>query len=42
MKMIRTTVLALVAAACAAGFSPASAETVVVRVGRMLDGEQGG
>ncbi len=41
MKMIRTAFLAVVASACAAGLTPASAETVVVRVGRMLDVEQG-
>ena len=41
MKMIRTAFLAVVASACTAGLTPASAETVVVRVGRMLDVEQG-
>ena len=41
MKMIRTALFAVVAAACAAGLTPAGAETVIVRAGRMLDVERG-
>src|SRR5688572_6693447 len=41
MKMIRAAFLAILALACAGAIVPASAETVVVRAGRLLDVERG-